>query len=98
MIAAGIIMLVALSIVLLVCITDDRLLKNNKNIKSFKVKHIKTGNLYNIVTKEGKMKMNGEWKPSVIYIGKDKYTGKACCFVRERKDFEDNFEYINYKF
>ena len=29
-------------------------------MKTIKVKHIKTGNLYDIVTKEGKMKINGE--------------------------------------
>lgn len=66
--------------------------KNNEAI--IKVKHIKTGNLYNIVTKEGKMKMNGEWKPSITYIGKDKYTGKMCYFTRELEDFNNNFEYI----
>ena len=29
-------------------------------MKTIKVKHIKTGNLYDIVTEEGKMKINGE--------------------------------------
>ena len=96
MIAAGIIMLVALSIVLLVCITDDRILKNNihKNMKSYKVRHKKTGNIYDIVIEEGKMKINGEWKTSVTYIGKDKYTDKMCYFTREKEDFNNNFEYI----
>lgn len=95
MIAAGIIMLVALSIVLLVCITDDRILKNNnKNMKTYKVRHKKTGNIYEIIIEGGKMKIGNEWKPSVTYIGKDKYTGKMCCFTREKEDFNNNFEYI----
>lgn len=98
MIAVGIIMLVALSIVLLVCIADDRLLKNNnKNIKSLKVKHNKTGNIYNIVITDGKVKINNEWKPAITYIGKDKYTGKIYCFTREKEDFNNNFEYINHE-
>ena len=63
-------------------------------MKTIKVKHIKTGNLYDIVTKEGKMKINDEWKPSVTYIGKDKYTGKMCYFTRELEDFNNNFKYI----
>ena len=66
-------------------------------MKTIKVKHIKTGNLYDIVIEEGKMKINGEWKPSVTYMGKDKYTGKMCCFTREKEDFNNNFEYINYE-
>ena len=37
-------------------------------MKTIKAKHIKTGNLYDIVTEEGKMKINDEWKPSVTYI------------------------------
>lgn len=96
MIAAGIIMLIALSIVLLVCITDDRILKNNihKNMKSYKVRHKKTGNVYEIIIEDGKMKINGEWKSSVTYIGKDKHTGKMRCFTREKEDFNNNFEYI----
>ena len=63
-------------------------------MENIKVKHIKTGNLYDVVTKEGKMKINDEQKPSVIYIGKDKYTDKMCYFTRELEDFNNNFEYI----
>ena len=40
------------------------------------------------------MKINGEWKSSVTYIGKDKYTDKMCYFTREKEDFNNNFEYI----
>ena len=72
----------------------NNILNIRKSIKTIKVKHIKTGNLYDVVTKEGKMKINDEWKPSVIYIGKDKYTGKMCYFTRELEDFNNNFEYI----
>ena len=72
----------------------SNILNTRRNMKTIKVKHIKTGNLYDIVTKEGKMKINDEWKPSVIYIGKDKYTGKMCYFTRELEDFNNNFKYI----
>lgn len=66
---------------------------SNKKVR-IKVKHIKTGNLYDIVIEEGKIKINGEWKSSITYMGKDKYTGKMCCFTREKEDFNNNFEYI----
>ena len=72
----------------------SNILNTRRNMKTIKVKHIKTGNLYDIVTKEGKMKINDEWKPSVIYIDKDKYTGKMCYFTRELEDFNNNFKYI----
>ena len=65
--------------------------------RSMKVRYKKTGNLYDVIIGGGKMKINGEWKPSITYIGKDKYTGKMCSFTREKEDFENNFEYIEHE-
>ena len=59
-----------------------------------KAKHNKTGNIYEVLSVPSKVKINDKWEFAIIYVGKDKYTGEDCCFVRERKDFEDNFEYI----
>ena len=72
----------------------NNILNIKKSMKTIKAKHIKTGNIYDIVIEEGKMKINDEWKSSVTYMGKDKYTGKMCCFTREKEDFNNNFEYI----
>ena len=63
-----------------------------------KAKHKKTGNIYKVLLVPSKVKINDKWEFAIIYVGKDKYTGEDCCFVRERKDFEDNFEYIDYEF
>ena len=67
------------------------ILNNRRNMK---VRHKKTGNIYDIVITDGKVKINNEWKPAITYIGKDKYTDKMCCFTREKEDFNNNFEYI----
>lgn len=63
-----------------------------------KAKHKKTGNIYKVLSVPSKVKINDKWEFAIIYVGKDKYTGEDCYFVRERKDFEDNFEYIDYEF
>lgn len=65
---------------------------------TMKAKHNKTGNIYEVLSVPSKVKINDKWEFAIIYVGKDKYTGEDCCFVRERKDFEDNFEYIDYEF
>lgn len=69
-------------------------MNSRKEINDMKVRHKKTGNIYDIVITDGKVKINNEWKPAITYIGKDKYTDKMCCFTREEEDFNNNFEYI----
>ena len=55
------------------------------------VMHKKTGDLYQLIDNECKSKINGEWVDAVIYHGKDKETGKAKNFVREKSDFDIRF-------
>ena len=55
------------------------------------VMHNKTGNLYQLIDDECKVKINGEWVDAVIYQGKDKETGHMKSFVREKSDFDIRF-------
>ena len=55
------------------------------------VMHNKTGNLYQLIDDECKVKINGEWVDAVIYQGKDKETGNMKSFVREKSDFDIRF-------
>ena len=55
------------------------------------VMHNKTGDLYQLIDDECKAKINGEWVDAVIYQGKDKESGKAKRFVREKSDFNSHF-------
>lgn len=57
-----------------------------------KVKHLKTGKLYDLLGK-GKMKVNGEWVDSYTYGGIDKTTDKYTYFTRGKEDFESHFEF-----
>jgi len=58
--------------------------------KNDRFKHIKTGNIYIVVSKT-KMKI-GEWVTGVIYIREDVEYGDF--YTRELKDFETKFEKI----
>ena len=55
------------------------------------VMHKKTGDLYQLIDDECKVKINGEWVDAVIYHGKDKETGNIKYFVREKSDFDNHF-------
>ena len=55
------------------------------------VKHKNTGNLYQLIDDECKVKINGKWVDAVIYHGKDKETGKIKYFIREKSDFDSHF-------
>ena len=55
------------------------------------VMHNKTGNLYQLIDDECKLKINGKWVDAVIYRGADKETGKTKNFVREKSDFDIRF-------
>ena len=55
------------------------------------IMHNKTGNLYQLIDDECKVKINGKWVDAVIYQGKDKETGRIKCFIREKSDFDSHF-------
>ena len=55
------------------------------------VMHKETGDLYQLIDDECKVKINGKWVDAVIYHGKDKETGKIKYFVREKSDFNIRF-------
>ena len=55
------------------------------------VKHNKTGNLYQLIDDECKVKINGKWVDAIMYQGEDKETGDMNNFVREKSDFESHF-------
>lgn len=57
------------------------------------VRHIKTGVIETVIG-HCKVKFNGEWHEGVIYEGTDRYTGQLTTFVREKSDFENEFEIV----
>ena len=55
------------------------------------IMHNKTGNLYQLIDDECKVKINGKWVDAIMYQGEDKETGDMNNFVREKSDFESHF-------
>ena len=55
--------------------------------------HKKTGNRYDIVSDNARMKVNGEWVDCVIY--RPLYANKYEMFAREKNSFYQEFEKEN---
>lgn len=50
--------------------------------------HHRTGELYHVLMHRSKMKVNGEWRDSVVYA---RTANPQIAFVRSVEDFEEKF-------
>lgn len=64
-------------------------LQNRLNVCNIKYKTVET-----ILYKDAIMKINGEWKPCVVYAGIDRFTNEHQVFCKLTEDFIQEFELI----
>ena len=60
-----------------------------------KFRHIKTGNLYSLVTDNFMFKDQGEWRRELCLYKTEYYNPDGEYFARTREDFYENFKPID---